>query len=184
MTPLSNLLSARPRTQTHGLPRLSAIRTALSPAAASDISEIFVGLVSRLNAVAIQIHRTATLRSQCPDIRAYARHMADSHVWLNEALLTALEKAGSALTPDYVPSPEQQKDIDALQLIEADRFDIDYIQFQNRLYLDMLGLCERFLRAKAGMANLNIYALTLCDYLRYHLAQFAPTLPARRASAA
>lgn len=183
MTPLSNLLSARPRAS-HPLPRLSAIRAALSPAPSPDIPEIFVGLISRLNAVAIQVHRTASLRSQCPDIRAYARHMADSHVWLNEALLTALEKAGSDLTPDYLPSPEQQKDIDALQLIEAARFDVDYILFQNRLYLDMLGLCERYLRTRADMANLNIYALTLCDYLKYHLAQFAPTLSGPQASAA
>lgn len=172
------------RRPSHALPRLSAVRRSLSDAPAPDVADIFVGLVSRLNAVAIQVHRTATLRSNCTDIRSYARHMGESHVWLNEALLTALEKAGSSLTPDYVPSPEQQRDIDALQLSETTRFDIDYIRFQNRLYLDMLSLCERFLRTRPSMANLSIYALTLCDYLRHHLTQFAPTLSPKQASAA
>ncbi|WP_126424006.1 DUF4142 domain-containing protein [Asticcacaulis excentricus] len=180
MTP--QLLSAR--RPNHALPLRRAPRSTLSAASVPNIVDIFVGLVSRLNAVAIQVHRTASLRSECADIRAYARHMGESHVWLNEALLTALEKAGSSLTPDYLPSPEQQDEIDALQLSEAAHFDIDYIQFQNRLYLDMLNLCERFLRTRTPMANLNIYALTLCDYLKYHLSQFAPTLSTARASAA
>ncbi|MFT3997112.1 MAG: DUF4142 domain-containing protein [Asticcacaulis sp.] len=177
MTPLPRPDFPRARSQSAPAPRRAV--TASRPPVPFN-PDHFVRQVSRLNSLAVSVHHLALRRTGNGDIRAYARHMADSHAWLNEALLTLLEKAGSSLMPDYQPEPARQGELDALSEDDEAHFDIDYMMFQNRLYLDMLRLCERFLHARTAMPNLVIYALTLCDYLTYHLKQFSPALGARQ----
>ncbi|MDC7684677.1 DUF4142 domain-containing protein [Asticcacaulis sp. BYS171W] len=135
--------------------------------------ETFVTAVSRLNSLAIQVHRTASLRSRQPEIQTYARQMAEGHIWLNEALLTACEASGTPKSMEYTPDIAQQKRLDDLQLCEAADFDFDYIRLQNQIYMEIVILCEQFSH-RHSHDRLEIYALTMCNYLRFHLEQFAP----------
>ncbi|WP_162148421.1 DUF4142 domain-containing protein [Asticcacaulis sp. YBE204] len=143
--------------------------------------ETFVSAVSRLNSLAIQVHRTASLRTSQPDIHTYARQMAEGHIWLNEALLTACEASGTQ-GMEYTPDAPQQKRLDELQLCDAADFDFDYIRLQNQIYLEIVILCEQFAH-KHSHDRLEIYALTMCNYLRFHLEQFAQGVPDRTAQA-
>ena len=133
----------------------------------------FAARAAMLNSCAIKLHRLAIERSGRTEVRDYARQMADAHIWLAEALLTSVQSAH--LNAELNPQPDERHSgrLQFLMLVPAPDFDYDYIEAQNRLYMEMIVLSEQYIKTGTDKA-LAFFATNTLSYLSHHLQQFAP----------
>jgi predicted outer membrane protein len=133
----------------------------------------FAARASMLNGCAIKLHRLAIERSRRAEVRDYARQMAEAHIWTAEALLTSVQSTHLHVELYQQPDDNHQKRLDGLQLVPSPDFDYDYIEAQNRLYMELIVLSEQYIEIGADK-TLAFFAANTLSYLSHHLQQFAP----------
>lgn len=133
----------------------------------------FAARASMLNGCAIKLHRLAIERSSRAEVRDYARQMAEAHIWTAEALLTSVQSAHLNVGLDPQPDDRHHRRLEALNLAALPDFDYDYIDAQNRLYMELIVLSEQYIETGADKA-LAFFATNTLSYLSHHLQQFAP----------
>lgn len=129
--------------------------------------------MAMLNGCAIRLHRLAIERSRRAEVRDYARQMAEAHIWTAEALLTAVQSAHLGVGLDQQPDDAHARCLEALKLVSLSDFDYDYINSQNRLYMEIIVLSEQYIELGADKA-LALFATNTLSYLSHHLQQFSP----------
>ncbi|MDC7677175.1 DUF4142 domain-containing protein [Asticcacaulis machinosus] len=137
----------------------------------------FAARAAMLNGCAIKLHRLAIERSQRAEVRDYARQMAEAHIWTAEALLTSVQGAHLNVGLDQHPDDRHTRRLDALTLVSSSDFDYDYIDAQNRLYMELIVLSEQYIETGADK-TLVFFATNTLSYLSHHLQQFAPVTEA------